>query len=257
MRRHAKGLRQQLTLRVLLKTHQHLGYAPPVKEIPKPVRNYLCGYLGLISDVLVPEVTVAKKSLYRYRKKIRAFLSVRSWSDGGEEVACYAVEKAADTMSDPADLINVAIETLIANRYELPALSTLDRLAGYLPEQVHQRLYEQITTGLNEGQHDSLADLLQVKEDERLTDFNRIKPVPHIATLKQMNVWSQRMNWLISIIDPENFIKDIAHTKVRQFAAEAMALEAGDMKDIRNAKKRYSLRLCLIHQALVRPVTSW
>lgn len=251
VRRHAKGLRQQLTLLLLLKTHQHLGYAPPVKEVPKQVHNYLCACLGLIPDVLVPEVTVAKKSLYRYRKKIRAFLSVRSYSDGGEEVARCAVEKAAYTMSDPADLINVAIETLIANRYELPAFSTLDRLAGHLRERVHQRLYKQITTGLNEVQRYCLDDLLQVKEDDRLTDFNGIKQVPHIATLKQMNVWSRRMDWLISIIDPENFIKDIAHTKVRQFAAEASALEAGDMKDIRNAKKRYALLLCLIHQAQV------
>jgi hypothetical protein len=39
-------------------------------------------------------------------------------------------------------------------------------------------------------------------------------------------------------------------SKVRQFAAEASVLEAGDLKDIR-ANKRYALLLCLIHQAQV------
>ena len=33
-------------------------------------------------------------------------------------------------MSDPADLLNVAIEHLIAQRFELPAFSTLDRLVS-------------------------------------------------------------------------------------------------------------------------------
>ena len=251
VRRHARGERQQLTLLILLKAHQYLGYAPPLNEVPKQVRNYLCVDLGLIPDVVGLLDSVSKKSLYRYRQAIRARLSVRSWSDGGLTVARCAIEVAATTMSDPADLINVAIETLIAHRYELPAFSTLDRLAGHIREQVHLRLYEQISTDLSEEQRHRLDGLLEVKADEWLTDFNRIKQVPHVATLKQMNVWSQRMDWLISIIACENFIKDIAHTKVRQFAAEASALEAGDMKDIRNVKRRYALLLCLIHQAQV------
>ena len=37
------------------------------------------------------------------------------------------VTQAAYTMSDPADLINVAIEHLIQQRFELPAFQTLDR----------------------------------------------------------------------------------------------------------------------------------
>ena len=55
-----------------------------------------------------------------------------------------------------------------------------------------------------------------------------------------MNLWSERMDWLGSIIDPENFITDVAHTKIRQFAAEASALEAGDLKDIVSTQKRYA-----------------
>ena len=178
-------------------------------------------------------------------------MGIRSWSDGGEEISRRAIEIAAHTMSDPADLINVAIETLIANRFELPAFSTLDRLAGHIREFVHQQLYEKITASLSDEQHYILDGLLEVREDEQITDFIRIKQAPKKATLKQMNLWSQRMDWLCSIIAPDDFIQDIAHTKVRQFAAEASVLEAGDMKDI-NAPKRYALLICLIHQAQVQ-----
>lgn len=253
VRRHSKGGRQQLTLLVLLKAHQHLGYAPSPKEVPKQVRHYLAGWLGLSGNISVLEETSAnKKNFYRYRQATRAFLNVRPWSDDGDEVVKQAVEKAAYTMSDPADLINVAVEILIRNRYELPAFSTLDRLAGHIRQQVHEQLYWQITSGLSDGQRNTLDGLLGVKEDERRTEFNRIKQMPGRATLKQMKAWSVRLDWLYEIIVPDEFIRDVPHTKVRQFAAEASALEAGDMKDIRNAPKRYALLLCFIHQALVQ-----
>lgn len=50
-------------------------------------------------------------------------------------------EETALTMSDPADLINLAIETLTRANVELPAFSTLDRIVGHLRQQVHAALY--------------------------------------------------------------------------------------------------------------------
>jgi hypothetical protein len=43
----------------------------------------------------------------------------------------------------------------------------------------------------------------------------------------------------------------IAHTKVQQFAAEAAALDVGDMRDLHDAPRRYSLLLCFLSQAQV------
>lgn len=40
-------------------------------------------------------------------------------------------------MSDPADLINLSIEVLGKASIELPAFSTLDRLANHLRTKVH------------------------------------------------------------------------------------------------------------------------
>ena len=117
---------------------------------------------------------------------------------------------------------------------------------------MHQRLYQHITAGLCDEQHHLLDGLLEVRQDERLTDFNRIKQVPNKATLKQMNLWSMCLKWLCSIIDPEIFLKNIAHTKIRQFAAEASVMEVGDLKDIVSAEKRHALLLCFIHQAQVQ-----
>jgi len=71
-------------------------------------------------------------------------LKVSSYSLGGERAVAHEIEQAAYTMSDPADLINVAIERLVEQRFELPAFSTLDRLVGRVRHHVHQHLYDQM-----------------------------------------------------------------------------------------------------------------
>jgi hypothetical protein len=48
----------------------------------------------------------------------------------------------------------------------------------------------------------------------------------------------------------------IAHTKVRQFAAEAAALDVGDMRDIQ-PPRRWSLLLCFLTQTQVQTRDQW
>jgi hypothetical protein len=45
-------------------------------------------------------------------------LDIAPYGKGGEHIVETAVEQAAHTMSDPADLINLAIEHLIQQRFE-------------------------------------------------------------------------------------------------------------------------------------------
>jgi ATP/maltotriose-dependent transcriptional regulator MalT len=54
----------------------------------------------------------AEKTLYRYRQLIRTYLDITPYGEGGQDVVETAVQHAASTMSDPADLINVAVEHL-------------------------------------------------------------------------------------------------------------------------------------------------
>jgi hypothetical protein len=54
------------------------------------------------------------------------------------------VYEAAQVKDHPADLINVAIEDLVRQRYELPAFSTLDRLVGRVWALDHARLFRLI-----------------------------------------------------------------------------------------------------------------
>ena len=52
-------------------------------------------------------------------------------------VAETAMRQALQSKDNPADVINVALEVLSAQRCELPAYSTLDRMAGTLRAEVN------------------------------------------------------------------------------------------------------------------------
>jgi len=245
--KYARGDAGQLTLLTLLKCHQHLGYTPSLTDVPSQICTYLRQQLHLPVDTALD--VEAEKTLYRYRQLIRSHLGVVSYALGGATTAQTVVEHAAYTMSDPADLINVAIEHLVQQRFELPAFSTLDRLVGRVRHHVHQHLYEQITGGLSPVDIGRLDALLEVHEGR--TEFARMKAVPRGASLQHMRQWSHRLDWLESIVTTPPLLTAVANTKTQQFAAEAMALDIMDMRRIQTVPRRQALLVCMLHQAQV------
>ena len=81
------------------------------------------------------------------------------------------------------------------------------------------------------------------------TPFNRLKETPGPATPKTIRLWIERLEWLTGVIDPEPFLQGITHTKLRQFASEAAALEVNELLDISRPGKRHTLLLSLLRQA--------
>jgi Domain of unknown function (DUF4158) len=221
---HTRTATPQLTLLTLLKCHQSLGYLPAFETIPAYIRQYLCHQLSLAPETALH---TEKHLRSRYRHLIRSSLAVTAYADGGPRVVEQRVTEAAYTMSDPADLLNVAIEHLIQQRIELPAFQTLDRLVSHGRYEVHQTLYTQMTATLSEAQKTRLDALISVHAGR--SEFTRIKDTPRRATLKHLRQWTERLTWLESILTPQPFLRGIAHTKMAQLAAEAAALDLGDI----------------------------
>jgi hypothetical protein len=246
----------RLTFLVMLKTRQQLGYSPLLGEVPKQIIAFLADALGLPPDTALLDARVKTKTLFRYRGLIRAHLGVRAYGAAGEQLIEPAIRTAALTMSDPADLINLAIETLTHANVELPAFSTLDRIAGHLRQQVHADLYRSITASLSEEQAARLDALLEVPPGESVSAVARLKESLGPATLKHIRRWTQRLAQLDDIIDPKPFLAGIAHTKSRQFAAEASQLQVGDLCDFSQPGKRHTLILCLLLRIPLKSATN-
>ena len=239
-----------LTLLILLKAHQYLGQSTSLSNVPNQIQKYLSNQLEL-SDTVQPleEIETNKTSFHRYRKAIREFLTVQSWSEQAEQLIMAAMQKAAFTMSDPADLINIALRTLADNKYEIPAFRRLDDAAKHIRHLVHEQIYQQTAQSLTSENKQALDELLIVRGEDYKSDFTKIKASPGRNTLKQMRLWGQRLDWLYTIIQPTDFIKHIKYTKIRQFASQAKQLEVGDIKDISNPDKRYTFLLCFLSEA--------
>ena len=111
----------------LYKCFQCLGYLPRDQEIPPEIITHLRWYLHLDENVACQ---VPPRSRRSSGTLIRQALKVTLDIQKALSIARHSMEQAALVMDHPSDLINAALETLIKDYYELPAFSTLDRLAG-------------------------------------------------------------------------------------------------------------------------------
>jgi TnpA family transposase len=190
--------------------------------------------------------------LYRYQAAVRAHLGVQPYDEAAERLVVDTTMEAAETMSDPADLINRAVEALESAAIDVPAFSTLDRLVNSTRTTVHGKMYARVTERLT-AEHRAILDRLLTKPpNSTTTSFNRLKRAPGPATPKTIRLWVERLDWLRGVIDLDPLLEGVTHTKLRQFAAEAAALEVNDLLDISRPGKRHTLLLSLLRQARMR-----
>jgi hypothetical protein len=246
----ARGEAGRLTLAVLLAVRRDVGCFPASGETHTCVVEHIAAQLELAVAERLQESS--EKTVYRYRAAVRVYLDARAYDQMGEVLVSAAITHAASTMSDPADLINRAIEALAAAGIDLPAFSTLDRLAGHARTRVHSQMYDAVAARLNPAAIEALNALLIVPSGSITTAFNRLKHSSGPLRPKTIRRWTERLDWLTSLIDPDPSLEGITHTKLRQFAAEAAAMEVSDLLDVSRPGKRHTLLLSLIRQASAR-----
>lgn len=172
VRANARGDAGRLTLATLLKTRQDLGCFVMPEEVHPDTVVHLAAQLGVAIPPAWPDEARRTKSLYRYHAAARDHLSVQSYDDTAERLVANTTRKAAETMSDPADLINHAVEALHGAAIDLPAFSTLDRLVNRVRAEVHARIYDRVRRRLTGDQKSMLDGLLAKPPNSVTTPFN-------------------------------------------------------------------------------------
>jgi TnpA family transposase len=252
VRAHARGDIGRLLLAVLLKARQDFGYFPAPSEVHGGIVAHVAVRLALATPHPPAAEVRWSSKLYRYHAAVRAHLGVTPYGETAERLLSGIVLDAAATMSDPADLINRAIEALHAAAIDLPGFSTLDRLVSRLRADLHERIFNRVAPSIAPAAA-AVLDALLIKPPNSLTTaFNRLKQVPGPATLTTIRLWVERLEWLRGLIDPDLPLDSIAHTKLRQFAAEAAAMEVSDLLDMAQPGRRHTLLLALLRQSRMR-----
>ncbi|MGH2722397.1 MAG: DUF4158 domain-containing protein, partial [Actinomycetota bacterium] len=245
----SRGDQHLLTLTVLLKAFQRLGYFPKLEEVPSVIVDHVRGCLGLS-----PEVALgydAARTLSRHHRSVRRRLEVTFDPLQALRIAREAMQQAAEVMDDPADLINVALEELILQRMELPAFSTLDRLARGMRAAVNGRLFRAVEAGLSGADRQRLDALLETDPATRRSPLDRLKALPRAPSLSHLRELLGQLGWLLSLGDVGGLLAGIPNAKVKHFAAQARALDAAELRDFA-LPKRHTLLVCLVEQAQVR-----
>ena len=65
---------------------------------------------------------------------VRDYVGVKGWSEEAQKALERISREAASTLEDIADIINVALEQSVRQRFELPAFTLLHRAAQHARE---------------------------------------------------------------------------------------------------------------------------
>lgn len=129
-----------LYIMLLLKAVQRLSYIPMLADIPAPIVFFLS---KSTNSRFIPARDIALEersdSRQHFMEAIRSYLGIRPVTADTDSAIQLAATCAAQTKQELVDIINVVIEELIRQRFELPAFSTLNRKAQKVRNQVNDR----------------------------------------------------------------------------------------------------------------------
>ncbi|MDN5696878.1 MAG: DUF4158 domain-containing protein, partial [Rubrobacter sp.] len=245
-RRVTRGEDQSLAFLVMLKSFQRLGYFPAPEGVPEAVVSHLRYRLGTGTET---PASPPLRSRQRYRDAIRDHLQVEAYGHEARRIAAEAAAETALTMDDPADLVNVAIEALVKERFELPAFSALDSLARHIRYTVNSGLFAQVNERLSDVGKRRLDALLESGPTGR-SDLNFLKATPKSPTKKNLGELQERLLWLESLGYTAALLEGIPNQKVAHLASQAGALDAAELKRVGQQRRRAMLA-CLIDRAKV------
>jgi hypothetical protein len=245
VRQSARGEVARLGLLILLKTFQRLGYFVPLSQVPAGLVDHLATFTQLAAPLAGLASYDDSGTRRRHVRLVRQGLQVRSYGPEARQAMLRAMSEAARTKEDLADLINVAIEELVRQRFELPAFDTLLRGARHVRSLVHRQFYREVEARLSAEEQACLEALFVPEPESRFTPWNALKQEPGSPTLTHLNVWLDRQAWLSTYPLGSRVLAGLPAVKIRHFAHEAKTLDAARMRDMA-PRKRPTLAAALL-----------
>ena len=233
-------------LLALLKTFQRLGYFVSLVDVPVSLLEHVArsaGYDSVPAELFRYDASSVRR---RHMLLIRDYAGVKAWGEDAQAAMEKASEEAARTLEDLSDIINVALEQLIRQRFELPAFSVLQRAAQHA-RAVANRLYQALVCDrLDTAARERLGLLLTRVEDETKSPWHRLKGEPKQPTAQNNRDFLEYLAWLREQAIVPAMFRDIPDVKLKQFAAEARSLDVRSMNDLTETK-RLTLAATLVY----------
>ncbi|MEL7401178.1 MAG: DUF4158 domain-containing protein, partial [Pseudomonadota bacterium] len=194
-RQHGRTPAARGALLILLKTVQRLGYFVSLKAVPKSITSHIlaCDDLSHLALSRLREYDRSGGVRQRMLDAIRQQVGIKAFTVEGKAVVRDLAREAATTKQDLADIINVVIEELVRQRFELPGFSTLQRTARQARSQVNTGFFRTLNAALTEQQKQEFDRLLRVPDDSPHTSWHKLKQEPKKPTNTEVKKYLQHL----------------------------------------------------------------
>lgn len=236
----------QLAVLIHLKLFQRLGYFVTLASVPERISHYIAKASGRRRSLSGAELKRYDSSGGKraHMAHLREYLKVRTLDAAGRTWLATVAESAAKTKHVIPDIVNVMLEELVHHRYELPAFSTLERMAIRAREQVHDQHFRDIAQALTPQARTLINELIKTPEGSGYSGWNALKREPKRPTNKEVRFYLQHIRRLQHLGEQLPAV-DIPVPKLKQFRAMARALDASELAEL-TPTKRYALATIFI-----------
>ncbi len=226
----------RLALLVMLKTFQRLGHFVQPDDVPPIIVAHIAAATGL-GDAVAEFDAYGTASSYRSRLMtlVRDYVGVAAYGPPARKAATVAAIEVSRGRDDLADIVNAAIEELTRRRFELPAFSTLLKIARTARALVNRGYHRQAASAMTPETRERLLALLAVPNDQPRSAWDVVKSEPERPSPARMRAFLLHLRWLREQT-ADNALAGIPGQKLRQFAAEARSLNAADLSRMTETK---------------------
>ncbi|MGK0284107.1 MAG: hypothetical protein ACI82O_003657 [Patiriisocius sp.] len=237
---------------VLLKCFQRLGYFPTRDDIPPLITKHIIGALQLPTDFYTSLDQMPSSSQRWLKTLIRQYCRVDKFVLKEQGVWLKtAAQSYARTKETIIDIINAMLELLIKKRTELPALSTLERIATAARSRANDGYFNAIAECLPDTAVQTLLSLLNEKSSSGETLWNQIKLEPEKPGVRTLKHFAEHTRWLGTLQSDCGDLRELPELKRLQLINEAQSYSADKMKAIKR-QKRLALMALFVREKQLR-----
>ncbi|XNR95421.1 DUF4158 domain-containing protein [Streptomyces sp. R-74717] len=238
-----------LALLLMLKSYQRMGCFPVLEDVPETVVDFVRRAVEL------PECTLpvyrAERTAKHHRGPVRKRVGVKYDQAKARGIAEQSIRKEAAAKNRPADLINIGLEKVVEAGLELPGFSTFDKMASKIRTEVNSSIRAGIHDRMSAAQRAGLMRLLEERDGDGTTLFNRLKKPAQGPTWSHFKNLTKPLEWVDGLGDTGVWMNGVASGKITDFAGEADAADASELRDFAPVK-RIALVAALTHKARMR-----
>ncbi|MBT2478110.1 Tn3 family transposase [Streptomyces sp. ISL-94] len=238
-----------LALLLMLKSYRRMGCFPALEDVPVMVVDFVRRAVELPEDTL--PVYRAERTAKHHRGLVRKQVGVTYDQARARGIVEQSIRKEAAAKNRPADLINIALEKVVEAGLELPGFSTFDKMAAKIRTEVNASIRAGIHDRMSAAQRAGLMRLLEERDSDGTTLFNRLKKPAKGPTWSHFKNLTKRLEWLDGLGDTDVWMDGVAAGKITDFAGEADAADASELRDFAPVK-RIALVAALTHKARMR-----